>query len=665
MISPSDSVNEYTPKKTFKIYILCLLLIAVASIYSSSAIIGGGDTWIALACGRHYTAGDWVQKDQNRTVQMKLLDYAGVHISRHDSFSPASRKYSPGTKGSEGWINQNWLTHVVFYKLYSIGGGTAIVIYKFLQTFLTIFFIFQACVTLGVPPSISAMTSSLGILMSRSYIDLRPNVSSIFFAAILIYIFALWKKGRVKAMLGLLPLMMLWSNIHGGFIYAIVVLGILLVTYGVVFFIKEHPLKFILWVPDKSQMKYLLYGLCLACITPMILSPFGIENLLHPLLVTIGDDAKIWQQIAEWRSIFDANHYGNAEPYKYFLIVLGITFLVHLQLKLFVSNRIRKDKKFWKKNIIISEICYKYDMGLTGIIVFTIYISINSSRFVYLSSALCSVYIALMIHEIITLFPIKAQLKTNKNLKSIANALLFLKRQTPIFAILFLTGIMIYGVSIIKKDYFSKDFELIKPVFQRMTGFKSQPDNAMKFINKNHIAGTVLCEWTNAGYVLFSQQQKDISLPLKVFMDGRAQAAYDVEHYKKYMSIRNRLILKSKKITKLKKQYHKKGVPLSLKKQLITKINKLNKETKTLYNNLSNHGITAILFFKNQSIFDTLINSDHWEIAYIDNRHMLFLNNQILKNIPLLQKPYEQLQYPTKAIKKRTIEIRKKTIQRA
>ncbi|MFH1152192.1 MAG: hypothetical protein V1793_00105, partial [Pseudomonadota bacterium] len=214
------------------VIISCYLLMVVAAIYGSSARIGGGDTWIALACGRYYTAGTWAASDQNRTVQMKILDHLGIHLTRQDPFSPFSRPCNPDNKGDVGWINQNWLSHVIFYKLFSTAGPMALVYFKCIQSLLTVLLIYWASRALYVHPLVTAAASSMGILMARSYIDLRPNVSSILFAAALLLILNLWKKGRAQAMLWLFPLMILWSTIHGGIIYAIVLVAILFLGQG-------------------------------------------------------------------------------------------------------------------------------------------------------------------------------------------------------------------------------------------------------------------------------------------------------------------------------------------------------------------------------------------------------------------------------------------------
>jgi hypothetical protein len=49
-------------KKRFWLEVACIALVIAASLHSASSLIGGGDTWVAMACGR-YSLGPWAMKD--------------------------------------------------------------------------------------------------------------------------------------------------------------------------------------------------------------------------------------------------------------------------------------------------------------------------------------------------------------------------------------------------------------------------------------------------------------------------------------------------------------------------------------------------------------------------------------------------------------------------
>ena len=194
----------------------------IFALHACTHMVGAGDTWVAMACGR-YMLGPWAQEQPDRTWQMRTLDGLGIHVTQQDPFSATSRPYIPGDPKQIGWINQNWLTHVIFYKMKTVLGENSIVVYKFVQAVLTGLFAFWAARVLGAHYLVAAGTAGFGVLLSRSFIDLRPNVSSILFAIIMILLLAYWKKKQYWALAWMAPVMIIWSNVHGGFIYAIMI----------------------------------------------------------------------------------------------------------------------------------------------------------------------------------------------------------------------------------------------------------------------------------------------------------------------------------------------------------------------------------------------------------------------------------------------------------
>ena len=122
----------------------CVLLVIAAALHSADRSIGGGDTWVAMANGRYTCAGDWAMEDEGRTWQMKVLDVFGIHMTKKDYMGARTREYVPGDHQKFGWLNQNWLTHVTFYKMREAWGENALLVYKFAQAILTALFAYWA-----------------------------------------------------------------------------------------------------------------------------------------------------------------------------------------------------------------------------------------------------------------------------------------------------------------------------------------------------------------------------------------------------------------------------------------------------------------------------------------------------------------------------------------
>ena len=69
----------------------CIVLVFFAALHSANCKIGGGDTWVAMQNGRFTVADDWATRHPGRTWQMRLLDKFGIHMTKKDPFSAASR----------------------------------------------------------------------------------------------------------------------------------------------------------------------------------------------------------------------------------------------------------------------------------------------------------------------------------------------------------------------------------------------------------------------------------------------------------------------------------------------------------------------------------------------------------------------------------------------
>ena len=124
----------------------CLIIwagITVFGFYASTHMVAAGDTWVALACGRHHANH-------------------GVDVVEPFSFN--SHKPGPTDEQLEGWpawthglirtihptgwINQNWLTHLTFYELVHLFGTedspnyNMLIVWKFALFIATAFVVY-------------------------------------------------------------------------------------------------------------------------------------------------------------------------------------------------------------------------------------------------------------------------------------------------------------------------------------------------------------------------------------------------------------------------------------------------------------------------------------------------------------------------------------------
>ena len=76
-------------------------------------------------------------------------------------------------------------------------------------------------------------------------------------------------------------------------------------------------------------------------------------------------------------------------------------------------------------------------------------------------------------------------------------------------------------------------------IFIRMTASDAKPFYAMKFIKDNKLSGNMFNYWTEGGFIAWGQEPDPNTgrTPLRLFMDGRAQAAYNRRAYDVWQGI--------------------------------------------------------------------------------------------------------------------------------
>jgi hypothetical protein len=676
---PAGKIADLKPERSSRPNWLlrwgCVFVVIAAALHGSDKPVGGGDTWVAMACGR-YSVGPWAKDQPGRTWQMRLIDSLGIHITKQDFISPYSRPFVPGNDEKFGWVNQNWLTHVMFYKLKtlwgddgpdSLKGESLIVIYKFIQAILTALFVYWAGCRIGAHPAIAAAMTAFAMLLSRSFIDMRPNITSIFFAAIMIFLLARWKQGRWWSLAWMIPVMIVWSNVHGGFIYAIMVFAIMSGGHlSQKLLSRKWPNTFV--VISAKDIIFLLAAAVVITIIPAVFSPFGLENLMHPFIVATGAEGKEWREVSEWHPINQPG-FGNVLPYFFYLGLLGLAFVMKTVLlvrgpksELSPSRRSRQKEQTsdWPQ----------IDLPQLAVMVVTLYMSIESRRFVFLGGVVLAPFLARMIQDIIQMIGLSRRGAGSAGSPQADGISSPPKRWEKILtASAWVAGLLIIGIFLAAMwdIYYSPAAEGTRlAVFRRMVGIQDQPVGAMQVLNGNKISGLVFNEWNQGGFIAFNQDPdpKTGQPPCRVYIDGRAQAAYALEHYRLWIKLRNLGGARNPDATRnIKAVFSRCNIssddPQRFQKlvdrfkddphgydQLIL----LSRGEPLLYSQLlKNEEVTAALLQRNYS-YQLLLESKQWLPVYSDSRFGLLLRIDAPQNQSFFKMSPNQRFYPKQEI---------------
>jgi hypothetical protein len=280
-----------------------------------------------------------------------------------------------------------------------------------------------------------------------------------------------------------------------------------------------------------------------AFVAMILANPFRLTNLTHTFVISVSENAKIWKEINEWHPAFEwGNPVGSAIPFLYMYIIAWILlalWVVCLLLKPRIAAKKGKGEKIESPRQYVWPMI---DLPLLAIAALTVYMAIGSRRFIPIAG--------------IAACPIMAMFLDN-NVKMIA-ALLNLKKTgvaivTPMpktlqrcftfivfIVVAFLTVWWGYWYKNIYLDPWP-DSNYLTSVFMRMTASYIKPFKACQFIRDNKLRGTVFNYWTEGGFIAYGQipDPNTGKTPLQLYMDGRAQAAYNTSAYRHWMYIMN------------------------------------------------------------------------------------------------------------------------------
>ncbi|MGI8734310.1 MAG: hypothetical protein ACR2LM_13545 [Pyrinomonadaceae bacterium] len=179
--------------RTFAIYIFAF------AFFLASRPISDADFWF------HLKTGEYI-------IQTGL-------IPRTDTFS--------FTNYGTPWIAHGWLSGVIFYAVYSRLGFKALIFIFAILTALAFWIVFKRS---NSHPFIAGFATLLGVWTVLPTIGVRPRVFTLLLASVYLAILTRYaRRGEGREIWWLVPLMVLWVNLHGGFLIGLALIGLTMV----------------------------------------------------------------------------------------------------------------------------------------------------------------------------------------------------------------------------------------------------------------------------------------------------------------------------------------------------------------------------------------------------------------------------------------------------
>jgi hypothetical protein len=246
-----------------KTFVRILIIYIFAFVFILSCMrLGDGDFWFHLKTGELVVQNHFIPRTE---------PFSFTHFGRP-------------------WVAHGWLSGVVFYLLYSAGGFNVLILSFGLLVTFAFWILFRR---IEAHPVIAGAAVFLCFLTVLTNVGARPRVFTLLLSIVFLWILNRYtENGNGKAIWWLVPLMVVWANLHGGFLIGFALIGITIVGEVLDGLYNDGKLG-----PRWPKIRTLTLVL-VGCLLAGLLNPYGTRLYTFPLQVV---SSKVFSQIViDW-----------------------------------------------------------------------------------------------------------------------------------------------------------------------------------------------------------------------------------------------------------------------------------------------------------------------------------------------------------------------------
>jgi hypothetical protein len=194
------------------------------------------------------------------------------------------------------WITHEWLSEIFIYKIYQVLGYTGLIVTFAALITLGFAIAYRRCAARAGHVYVVGSVVLLGALAAAPTWNVRPQVFSFLFASIFLKLLDDFQDHqRSRSVWLLIPLMVLWVNMHAGFAVGIALIVLVLAgtVLDAIVFRRNSPRQ--AW----QRLRGLVIVL-IGCLAAILLNPSGFRIYSYPF-ETLRSQAMM-KFIEEWRS---------------------------------------------------------------------------------------------------------------------------------------------------------------------------------------------------------------------------------------------------------------------------------------------------------------------------------------------------------------------------
>jgi hypothetical protein len=196
------------------------------------------------------------------------------------------------TNYGKAWVAHEWLSEAIFYVIYTRFGFNFLIVVFGILTALAFWIAYRSSES---HPLIGGVATLLGVWAVLPTIGVRPRVFTLLLSSVYLAVLARFvRRSGGRGIWWLVPLMVLWVNLHGGFLIGLVLIGLTIVG-----------LQLDLWNQGSNfranwpQLKTLIM-VVVACSLAVLLNPHGIWIYKFPFEIFLSPVQQ--QTVNDWLS---------------------------------------------------------------------------------------------------------------------------------------------------------------------------------------------------------------------------------------------------------------------------------------------------------------------------------------------------------------------------
>jgi hypothetical protein len=286
-MTESKKISSFFIPSIADIFFISLFLLL--SFSAGKDLLGDVDT------GYHIRAGEYI------------IDT--FSIPRNDIFSFLSPPLP--------WTAHEWLSEVVMAIIYRALGLTGVVLFFSFIISMVYYLLYKIIKTNEDNLILTVFILLLILISSQIHWLARPHIFSLVLILVWYFMLDLYQYKQRNYLYLLPPLMLLWVNLHGGFLAGFLLVGIYLFGNVVKFITSQVAEK------NNFKKKVKLLGLTTAvCLFVSLINPFGYQILLFPFKLV--SNKFIMDHVGEFLS----PNFHEFMPFKYLLLLMLAIFAI-------------------------------------------------------------------------------------------------------------------------------------------------------------------------------------------------------------------------------------------------------------------------------------------------------------------------------------------------